>query len=267
MAKERKRKSSSTSSGFVLGPWLLFFIATALMITSWLMKSFPILIFVALSPLFAIADKSNREDKFWNYTELILIAFAISLLAGHNFQFNYLISSLIQAIGLTLAFVGYGFVHQSVGPKAGKFTIIIFWLAIEYVFLKLQWPSNTLFLADAVQLKTGWLNWTFHTGYLGSSLWILFSNFLFYMSIFKEGKIKPAWLIIFLAILIAPVVFSFTSELTAINRENMMTLYSNSSTDLVPVYLKRGEFIPRTAAWVSVLIIIFALVKSKTQKK
>ena len=61
--------------------------------------------------------------------------------------------------------------------------------------------------------------------------------------------------------------FSYATELSAISRENMMNLYSNASTKQETVYLKRGEFVPRTAAWVSVLIIIFALVKNKTKKK
>ena len=266
MAKESKR-ASSAKSGYEVNPWLLFFIATALLIASWLMKSFPVLIFVALSPLFALADKIHSEDKFWNYAELILIALALSLLAGHVFQLQYLIVSMIQAIGFTLAFVGYGFVYQSLGPRAGKITIIIFWLAIEYIFLKLQWPANSLFLADAIQLKTDWLNWTFHTGYLGSSLWILLANLILYLAVFKAGRINWIWLILFLGLLTAPIVFSFTSELSAINREEMIALYSNFPQDFKPVYLKRGEFIPRTAAWISALIIIFALVKSKTQKK
>jgi apolipoprotein N-acyltransferase len=266
MAKENKR-TAAAKGGYEVNPWLLFFIATALLVTSWLMKSFPILIFVALSPLFALADKIHSEDKFWNYAELILIALALSLLAGHIFQLQYLIVSMIQAIGFTLAFVGYGFVHQSLGPRAGKITIIILWLAIEYIFLKLQWPADSLFLADAIQLKTDWLNWTFHTGYLGSSLWILLANLILYLAVFKSGRINWIWLILFLGLLAAPILFSFTSELSGINREEMITLYSNTLGDLKTVYLKRGEFIPRTAAWISVLIFIFALVKNKTQKK
>ena len=117
MAKENK-KISSSKVGYEVGPWLLFFIATGLLIAGWLMRSFPVLIFTALAPLFAIADKAHTEDKFWNYAELVLIALTLSLLAGHLFQLSFLISSMIQAIGFTLAFVGYGFVHQSLGPKA-----------------------------------------------------------------------------------------------------------------------------------------------------
>ncbi len=266
MAKENKR-ASSAKGGYEVNPWILFFIATALLIASWLMKSFPALIFVALSPLFALADKIHSEDKFWNYAELILIALALSLLAGHVFQLQFLIPSIIQAIGFTLAFVGYGFVHQSLGPNAGKLIIIIFWLAIEYIFLKLHWPADRLFLADAIQLKTDWLNWTFYTGYLGGSLWILLANLLLYLAVLKSRRINWIWLILFLSLVAAPIVFSFTTELPNITREEMIALYSNNPIDFKTIYLKQGEFIPRTAAWISVLIFIFALVKNKTQKK
>jgi hypothetical protein len=266
MAKENKR-ASTAKGGYEINPWLLFFMATALLITSWLMKSLPVLIFVALSPLFALADKIDSEDKFWNYAELILIALALSLMAGHIFQLQFLIPSIIQAIGFTLAFVGYGFVHQSLGPNAGKIIIIIFWLTIEYIFLKLQWPADRLFLADAIQLKNNWQNWTYHTGYLGASLWILFANFIMYLAVFKSGRINWVWLILFLSLVAAPIVFSFTTEFKGVSREEMLALYSNSTGELNSIYLKQGEFIPRTAAWISVLIFIFALVKKKTQKK
>jgi len=266
MAKDSRKKKSSASGGFELNPWILFFIATTLLVAGWLMKSFPLLIVVALSPLFAITDKSHSEEKFWTYAELVLISLTIALLAGHVFQFSYLISAIIQAIGYTLAFVGYGFVHQTLGPRVGKFTIIIFWLGMEYAFLKLQWPLDFLFLADTVQLKTDWLNWTFHTGYLGASLWILTTNLMFYLTFFK-GKINWLWLMVFFIALIAPVLFSFATELNGISRENMIALYSNAESASGGIYLKRGEFIPRTAAWISVLIFIFALVKNKTQKK
>src|SRR6187551_3353733 len=146
MAKESKKKSP-TKGGYEISPWVLFFIATALLIAAWLMKSFPVLIFVALSPLFALSDKSRSEENFWTYAELILVALTVALMAGHLFQFDHLISVLIQAIGFTLAFVGYSFARQSLGPRVVKFTIIIFWLGIEYIFLKLQWPGDRLFLA------------------------------------------------------------------------------------------------------------------------
>ena len=266
MAKESKRKAA-TKAGYEINPWFLFFIATALLSGGWLMKSFPLLIFIGLSPLFAIADKSDSEEKFWNHAELILIALVISLLAGHVFQLSYLITSIIQAIGFTLAFVGYNFVRQSLGSRVGKFTIIIFWLAVEYVFLKLHWPADGLFLADAVELKTEWLHWTSFTGYLGSSCWILIANLVFYLTLFKDGKPNWMWLIIFLVFVIIPIAFSFTNVGVPIAREEMMALYLNSPTDPKSIYLKRGEFIPRTAAWISVLIFIFALVKNKTQRK
>lgn len=267
MVKESKKKKSPAKSDYEIAPWLLFFIATALLAAGWLMKSFPVFIFVALAPLIALTDKAHSEEKFWTYAELILIALTLSLMAGHIFQLNFLISSIVQAIGFTLAFVGYGFVHQSLGPRVGKFTIIIFWLSIEYVFLKLQWPANPLFLADAVELKSNWLNWTFHTGYLGTSAWILLTNLFFYLAIFKEGRINWIWLTLFTVSLIAPITFSLMTDLIGVSHDAMTRLYSNSNVDLQSNYLKRGEFIPRTAAWISVLIFIFALVKSKTKKK
>ncbi|MEQ8424472.1 MAG: hypothetical protein RIA63_07165, partial [Cyclobacteriaceae bacterium] len=50
-------------------------------------------------------------------------------------------------------------------------------------------------------------------------------------------------------------------------REEMMQLYSGGSNDQLSSYHKNGEIIPRTAAWISVLILLFTFVKTKTTKR
>ena len=128
------------------------------------MKSFPILIFVALAPFFAIADQGKEGEKFWNLSELILIGLTISFFAAHLFEIQFLVAAISQSIAFTLAFIGYAFAYQSLGSRLGKFTIIIFWLGIEYVLLKMPFRNQTIFLADAVQLQPTWQRWNIHTG-------------------------------------------------------------------------------------------------------
>jgi hypothetical protein len=47
----------------------------------------------------------------------------------------------------------------------------------------------------------------------------------------------------------------------------MIALYSNDAEVVIENYKNRGELITRTAAWVSVLIILLAFVKNKIKKK
>jgi hypothetical protein len=256
MAKENK----------ALSPLILFLISTVMLTGGWLMKAFPVFLFAGFAPLFAITDPIKKENFFWQSFEWILIALSISFFAGHFFNHNFFINAIVQAIIVTIAFVCFGFARQNLGDRLGKLPILFFLLAIEYVFLKINWPSNSLFLADAFSLKPQWLKWTIHTGYLGISFWILLCNLILYYAFFN-GKLNGLLLILFFICVIGPITFSYVKEGSTISREDMMALYQRDSTELPLTYIARGEFIPRTAAWVSVLILLFAVVKNKTKKK
>lgn len=251
----------------LLNVWWLFGIAILLLTAGWLMKSFPVLIFAALAPLFAISDQARDHRSPWNRFELILLALAIGLLAAHAFDFSFIIPVLIQAIILTLVFVGYAFAYKNLGPRLGKFTIIFFWLGLEFLALKLPWNNNIIYLADAVLLKPDWYSWTSYTGYLGVTLWILIANLLFYLGLFKSGFNAYYFIgaILFVAL---PIIYSLQTESSMITYSHMMQLYGFAAKGSLPEkYSQQGEFIARTAAWVSVLIILLSFVKNYTRKK
>lgn len=246
-------------------PWLLFLISAALFTAGWLMKSFPIFIFFAFAPLFAIADQAKENDDFWVHTEFILLALFTAFFASSAFNSSHLIAAIIQAIAFTVAFLAYSFAYSSLGSRLGKFTIIFFWLGLEYILLKLPWRNESIFLADAVALKPSWLGWTAHTGYLGASLWILCIGLLLYLAFFK-GSINFTWLTLTLILLIVPIVVSYFISEPGINRNEMISLYTQGSTS-GGRYSKQGELIPRTAAWISIAILLLAIVKTQTRKK
>jgi hypothetical protein len=248
-----------------LPPWLLFVISAILLSAGWLMKPFPIFIFFGFAPLFAIADQAKEGDDFWVNIEFILLALVISFFAAHAFNTSFLVSAIVQAIIFALAFLGYSFSYQSLGSRLGKFTIIFFWLGLEYVLLKLSWREQTAFLADVIQLRTEWVKWNSYTGYLGSSLWILCTNLLLYIAVFK-GKLNWYLLALTFICLTAPVIYSLISKIDGINRMQMISLYSNVKVESVN-YAKRGELVTRTGAWISVLILLLAVVKNQTKKK
>jgi apolipoprotein N-acyltransferase len=248
-----------------LKPWLLFLISAALLSAGWLVKSFPISIFFGIAPLFAIADQAKEGDDFWVHIEFILLALVVCFFSATTFNSSHLIVALLHAILFALAFLGYSFSYQGLGSRLGKFTIIFFWLALEYLLLKLPWREQSIFLADAVHLKTEWLAWSSRTGYLGTSLWILCTNLLVYIAIFKE---KINWYFVTLSIvcLTGPAIYSYSTSTIGISREQMISLYSIDKME-VSSYFKRGELVARTTAWISVLILLIALVRNKTKKK
>jgi apolipoprotein N-acyltransferase len=254
-------KESNTS----LPPWALFLISAALFAAGWLMKPFPLPIFFAFAPLFAIADQARQNDDFWINTEFILLSLVSCFLAAFAFNFSHLMGAIVLAIVFTLSFVVYTFCFQQLGNRLGKFTIVFFWLATEYLLLKLPWRNESIFLADVVMLKKEWLHWTSYTGYLGGTLWILLTNLFLYMTLFKGGLNKVG-LACTLITLLAPAIASYFIEAAPIARTEMIGFYQTGKSTIIS-YSKQGELLTRTSAWISVVIILLALVKNKTAKK
>ena len=251
----------------IWNPWGLFALSSVLLVAGWLMKSFPALIFVGIAPLFAISDHANTSKNPWNRFELILLALAGALFAGILFDLHLLVLVLAQAIALTLTFVGYSFAYQHLGSRLGKFTIIFFWLGIEYLFLALPWREQTIFLADSLNLYPDWTKWTHHVGYLGISLWILIVNLVFYLSFFQTKTFQVYLFILAIILIILPPLLSYQLDTPGVNRLQMISFYTNESNILDAQNFMQGEVVAKTSAWVSVLVVLLSFVKYQTQKK
>jgi hypothetical protein len=247
-----------------VNPYLLCLMGVALLAAAFLMGPFPVLIFAGLAPLFAIADHAEG-DFFWNKLELVAAALFAGFFAAHVTHSERAVPALLQAIAYTLGFAAFNFTHQSLGTRLGRIPLIAFLLSLEYVGLKAGAGSSMVFLADALRFKPEWVRWTLETGYLGISLWILAANHLLYLGLFRKGW-SPAWLIGFVAAVIGPIVYSYTLTISGIDKATMLQHYHDVTPD-AGLYSLNGEWIPRTAAWISALILVFAFVKSYIQKK
>jgi hypothetical protein len=248
-----------------IGTPYLFVGGTILFSLAWMMPSFPLLAFIGFAPFIAIAANNRKEKSMWSSLELVLLGLSISFFAGILFSFDLLASVLAHSILFTLSFLGYTFVRKSLGPGVSIITLSIFWLTTEYILLKWS-PFPVTFLADLFFLKPEWTAWNPATGYLGASLWVLITNTLLYQAVLTEKKVNWIFVVLFLFTVIGPIIYSYTITDDPITRDQMTQLYSSSSNE-TDDYNLNGEFIPRTAAWVSVLILLFTLVKRKTTKK
>lgn len=248
-------------------PSYALFIASSLLLSGgWLMASFPIFIFLALAPLFALTDRATDTSSVWEKMEWVLLALIIAFAAAHAFEAAFLVSSMLYAILFTMAFIGHVWVRQTLGSRAGKITILLFWLAIEYLLLKVR-PSESTFLADSVRLQPDWVKWNIHTGYLGSTLWILVTNLMVYETFLSEKPFQWYWISLAVLFMLGPMAYSFTLENTPVSRAMMLGLYDGTTGIEDVAYLAQGEFIVRTAAWLSTLILLFTFVKSQTTSR
>ena len=72
----------------------------------------------------------------------------------------------------------------------------------------------------------------------------------------------------FVAILVilGPLIYSLNSSYTALAKADVLKFYSGSG-EYHSEYSEHGELISRTGAWVSLLILIFTVIKGMTKKK
>jgi apolipoprotein N-acyltransferase len=247
-------------------PPAFYFVASALLLTAaWLMPAFPILIFFGLAPLFALTDRVNNTSGILERMEWIVFALVVNFMAASSFDFSRTATSMLYAILFTLPFIGQVWLKQVLGNRVGKITVILFWLSLEYVLLKIN-PQHSIYLADALNSKREWTGWSEGSGYLGGSLWILIVNLVAYLALFSKTALKWHWMLLTLALLISPVIYGYFQS-PGLTRTDMLNLYeANAQTGNV-TYLARGEFVVRTATWVSTLIILFTFVKSQTARR
>lgn len=245
-----------------LDPYLLSGSALLLLSAGFLMKPFPVLIFAGLAPLMAVTDHAS-EDNFWNKLELVGIALAVAIFSAFGFDSASIVTSILQAIALTLVFAAYAYTRQQLGPRSGKLPLVLYLVAVEYVVLKLGIGDRWVFLADALLSREEWFRWTHYTGYLGVTLWILIANVALYAGALRDG-IKIPYLIVFLLIIVVPMIYSYQLPPSPATRVDMIGTYKGILKENYPVH---GEWIPRTAAWISALIMLYAIIRHNTSKK
>ena len=123
--------------------------------------------------------------------------------------------------------------------RLGIVRFILLWLAIEYV----AFLSGKNFFLGAILADTEWTRWSQYTGVAGISLWLLISGWFLYLGLFRKWQ----YTLVFVIVIVAPILYSYTLPTVTIEPEN--------------------EWVARTAAWISVLILLSTVVKEFTRKK
>ncbi len=234
---------------------------------------FPVLGLIALAPFFVVL-KGAIDGELKPFTWLMLSGLMFSLVfiiwritAGAGY--DAIVSVLFYSFTLTLAVSLFLITDRFSRNRLGLFTIGFFWLGYDYLILKL-YPQCSVFFLGNVFDGSSLVNWSRHTGFMGITLWILIANLLFYYVIFKgeaifQGRIRWLSLSYTLIIISIPVVISvfFLQETDPVTWHEMIGLYVRGEIKDTSEYTQRGEWLGRTAAWVSVLLLIYSLVKQR----
>lgn len=263
-----ENKINGMSIFYSLGknPVRLFIIAQILLLIAFVWRDFPVFIFFAFAPLFALIDHpAALKDSYLPFLVAVVTAFIFYYVMRQSMYKTSVISWIIYFTALATVFTAYILLQRWTNNRLNKFALIIFILAMEYLFLKFMLKPTPVFLADLLKYKMAWTRWNVFTGYSGATLWILLSNLLFYQALFKEEKINWAMCIVASLVVAGPIVISVLSTGTALAKADILSFYSNSGY-VNSTYSQHGELISRTGAWVSLLIIIFTLIKGTTKK-
>lgn len=230
----------------------------------------PIVLILAIALLLAIS-KVNEQIKIKHFDFLILVVLIISqLVIAITKSESWLVGGSV-ALMMWLTFVLFSFTDKHAKNKLGVFTIIVYWLAAEYLLL-LAFPSSAHFLLGAGFDAYSNVDWSGYTGLTGISSWILWGNCLFYYALFYGennilvGKLRPLSLTYAIVGALLPllVISFFDYESSKVTAGTVEQFYRGIPVSIEP-YAKDGEVFARSIGWVSALIGIYALVKRKTK--
>lgn len=272
MAKkaEKTEQVLPATTGYLHNRWILTIAAGLLLSGAYWFEQWPLLAFIALIPCFALADHPKAAENIIDHTELLLLIFGLAVFVGFEFD----LSAIFSVVGLTflytLPFILFVLSRIGGGSLTINFLIVIYWLAIEYLLLKglagfaIDPASRPVFIGDLMLNRPEWFRWNLQSGYLSVSSWILISNWIGYKLISRPFR----WgvLIILILIIFSPIAYSLFISDSGITRTDMLTMYSSGSMG-ESAYSQYGEWIGRTSAWVSVLVLLFSMVRYKTKKK
>ena len=190
-------------------------LGSILLWAAWPVSPFTFLIFVAWVPLLWIEDHISNWKKFFGLTYIHMLLWNIATTwwvwnaSPSGATSAFLANSLIMCIPWLL----FHFTKKNFGTWIGYTSLVIYWLAFEFIHhnWELSWPWLTL--GNAFAIHPEWVQWYEYSGTTGGSLWVLIINIVAY-SLFieyrNEGRTKKYYvtLALWVAILVLPVLFS-----------------------------------------------------------
>jgi len=243
-------------------PLWLSCLSLLLFTLGWNIQSFPVFIFTAFAPLLALLDINEAKSKI---ERIVFGVVTLGVVFSRPFTFENLVGAVFFGALIALLYKGF-LITQTTSPGVKKITLLIAILALEYGLLNFQFPKEPVFIADAFVLVTNWTRWNAYTGYLGLSCWVLIINLFFYKGFFEKSQLHRPSVLIGALLTAIPIYFSYSLNTSSITRTDMEQLYLSSGYLVSNTYTQQGEWVARTATWLSLLMVIFTLVTIRIKR-
>ncbi len=186
--------------------------------TNWCPGYFVFLGFVPL--LFIEQDASNKKISSLAHYKFSIIAFLFWNILNtwwlKNASFaGMLVAFIINTFLYSGTFQLFHLFKKITNPRTGYFSLVIFWLAMEYIYIngEISWTWLNLGNAFAKDIKA--IQWYEFTGTFGGSLWVLVVNLMIFRTINIYLLKTPKNLVLkntvfTLLLIVAPIIISLT---------------------------------------------------------
>ena len=171
-------------------PLFLSVLSSFLLIAAWPVSPFTALIFVAFVPLLLLEQKCKNRSVFlgWTYLSLLIWNIGTTWWTCNSTVPGGIAAIAANSLLMCIPWIGFYNVKKRMGETAGYISLIIFWLAFEYIHLnwELSWPWLTL--GNAFATHPGWVQWYEYMGTGGGSFWVMLLNVLIFQLVREPGE-------------------------------------------------------------------------------
>tara|TARA_B100000902_G_scaffold395993_2_gene455806 strand:- start:43 stop:1602 length:1560 start_codon:yes stop_codon:yes gene_type:complete len=178
---------------------------------SWVGIGFFPLIFIAFIPILLL-EKDLSEDKsslyklfVYSFITFFLFNIITTFWIWHASVVGAFVAFFVNTILMSSVLVCFSFAKRIIGDRKSYFTLLSFWITMEYLHLnwELAWPW--LNLGNVFASNPFMVQWYEYTGVLGGTLWILLINILIFRYI--QVKKHKNWVV--LLVFVLPLIISF----------------------------------------------------------
>lgn len=182
---------------------------------AWPVSPLTLLIFVAWVPLLWLMDHARNGKQFFGllYLQLLLWNIFTTWWVWNASLPGALGAFIANSLVMSLPWVFARGVKKRWGARIGHTSLILFWLAFEFLHQnwELSWPWLTL--GNAFATHPQWVQWYEYSGASGGTLWIMLSNVLAYslfMHYRQTGRTRKYYINVSLwvALLFVPMLIS-----------------------------------------------------------
>jgi apolipoprotein N-acyltransferase len=201
---------------FRKGHLFLSLFSGLLLSLAWITGQFSWVLLFSLVPILFVYNQRRTESPASDFKFYLLTFFTWNFISCWWIAYVSIVGMLLIVFLNAILMAGIWFsaniFRRKYGNYTGYFTLIIFWLAFEFLHFnwEIQWPWMSLGngLANSVKI----IQWIEYTGVLGGSLWILVSNILIFdllsrILLLSVSKILSKGFILLIVVSV-PVLFS-----------------------------------------------------------